>query len=92
MKVKLTGGSMRDIRDDLKERIRVVETQMRGTQGLFEEQVEQLKRQRDSRLAELKIEIDTLHRVMQMEQQRSSSPTTQPQKTVITDMRVRRAM
>jgi hypothetical protein len=84
---------MRDIRDDLKERIRVVETQMRGTQGLFEEQVEQLKRQRDRRLAELKIEIDTLHRVMQREQQRSSSPTAQPQQnTVITDMRVRRAM
>ena len=85
---------MRDIRDDLKERTRVVEMQMRGAQGLFEEQVEQLKRQRDSRLAELKIELDTLRRVMQAEQQRSSSSTSQPQqKTVITDIvRFRRAV
>jgi hypothetical protein len=78
---------MQDIRNDLKERIHELQLQMRGTTGLFEEQVEQLKRQRDNRLAELKIELGAIHKVMQIEQQRVSSPTRQPQQTaVITDI------
>jgi hypothetical protein len=63
-----------------------------GVQGVFEQQVEQLKKQRDSRLEELKIELDTVNRVMQIEQRRYS-PTGQTQQTaVIADMRgLRRA-
>ena len=81
------GGSMRDIQNDLKERLHVVEMQMRGAQGLFEEQVEQLKKQRDGRLAELKLEFDALHRVMHAEAQRSNRPNSQTQqRTVITDI------
>jgi protein subunit release factor B len=83
---------MRDIRDDLMERIQVLELQMSGVQGVFEQQVEQLKEQRDSRLEELKIELDTVNRVMQIEQRRYS-PTKQAHQTVvIADMRgLRRA-
>jgi hypothetical protein len=84
---------MRDIRDELTERIQAVEMQMRSAQGLFEEQVEQLKRQRDSRLAEMKMELDAFQRVMYIEQQRSGSATGSPQNTVITNLsRVRQAM
>jgi hypothetical protein len=82
---------MRDIRDDLKERVHVLEMRMRGAQGLFEEQVEQLKRQRDSTLAELKIKLDAISRVVQIEQQRFSR-ASQPQQTTTDIGRLRRAV
>lgn len=75
---------MRDIHKDLSERVQVVTTQMKGVHGLFEEQVEQLKRHRDGRLAALKSELDVLHRVMQIEH-RSNRPTPQ-QNAVLTGL------
>jgi hypothetical protein len=67
---------MRNIVEDLKERSRLIELQIDGTNGAFEHQVEQLKRERDSRLADLRRELDAVRRLTEYEQRRVDSIPT----------------
>ena len=68
---------MRDIRQELEERVRSLELQMGGTDAWFEQRVEQLKKEieqlkqdRASKIAELKRELQLVDRVLHFEQQR----------------------
>ena len=68
---------MRDIREDLEERLRTIELQLGGTNTWFDQRIEQVKKEleqikteRDSKLAELKRELEVINRVLQFEQQR----------------------
>ena len=68
---------MRDIRQELEERVRSLELQMGGTDTWFEQRVEQLKKEieqlkqdRDTKLADLKRELQLVNRVLHFEQQR----------------------
>jgi hypothetical protein len=65
---------MRDIRQELEERVRTLELQMGGTNAWFEQRVEQLKKEieqlkqdRHSKIAELKRELQLVDRVLHFE-------------------------
>jgi hypothetical protein len=61
---------MRDIRQDLEERLRNLELQIGGTNAWFDQRVEQLKKERDVKLAELNSEVDAVNKVLNLERQR----------------------
>jgi hypothetical protein len=73
---------MRDIRGDLQERANLLEQQINAAKNHFEKLVEQLKREHESRLRDLKAELDTVNSVMEIEHQRlrsaASVPKSQP--------------
>jgi hypothetical protein len=69
---------MRDIRGDLQERANLLEQQINAAKDHFVKLVEQLKREHESRLRDLKAELDTVNRVMEIEQQRLRSATSVP--------------
>ena len=66
---------MRNIVEDLKERSGLIELQIDGTNGAFEQQIEQLKRERDSRLADLRRELDAVRTLIEYEQRRVGTIT-----------------
>ena len=66
---------MRDIREELEERVRALELQIGGINAFFDQQVERLKKERDSKLTELKSEIEAVSRVLNFERQRAGQPT-----------------
>jgi chromosome segregation ATPase len=72
---------MRDIRGDLQERANMFEQQINAAQDQFEKLIDQLKREKDSRLADLKAELDAVNRVIEIEHRRSATsvPKSQPQ-------------
>jgi hypothetical protein len=61
---------MRDIRDDLRERAAMLEEQVKSAQAQFEKYLEQLKRDHDNRLKDLKSELDAVKVLMNIEQRR----------------------
>ena len=69
---------MRDIRGDLQERAKFFEQQMNAAQGQFEKQVEQMKREKDSRLAGFRAELNAVRSVLDIEQRRLSSAAAVP--------------
>lgn len=69
---------MRDIRGDLQERASLVEQQINVAHDQFEKLIEQLKREHDSRAIGLKAELDTVNRVIEIEQRRLGSATSAP--------------
>ena len=69
---------MRDIREELEERVRALELQIGGINAFFDQQVERLKKERDSRLTELKNEVEAVSRVLNFEQHRAGQPAPQP--------------
>jgi hypothetical protein len=74
---------MRDISGDLQERANLLGQQINAAQGQFEQLIEQLKKEQDSRRDDLKSGLETLNKVLQIEHRRlgspSSAPKTQPQ-------------
>ena len=74
---------MRDIRGDLQERANMFEQQTKAAQDQFEKLIDQLKREKDSRLADLKAELQAVNRVLEIEHRRlrgaTSVPKSQPQ-------------
>ena len=58
---------MRDITNDLEERAQAINDQIQGAYGWFEKMVQQLERQRDQQVAELKEVHATLTRLMHFE-------------------------
>jgi hypothetical protein len=77
---------MRDIRGDLQDRASLLEEQINAHEAETERLIEQLKREHDSRLEDLKAELEAVARLMEVELRRLSSapaaPTMQTQEPV----------
>jgi len=58
---------MRDIRTDLQDRAKMLEEQIGAAQSQFHTFIEQLRREHQSKLNDLKSDFGTLQRVMKME-------------------------
>ena len=69
---------MRDIRGDLQERANMSEQQINAAQQQFEKLIDQLKREKDGRLADLMAELDAVNRVLEIEHRRLRSATSVP--------------
>ena len=76
---------MRDIRGDLQDRASLLEDQINAHEAEFEKLIEQLKREHDSKLEDLKAELEAVTRLMEVELRRLSSaaaPTVQTREPV----------
>ena len=69
---------MRDIRGDLQDRASLLEDQINAHEAEFEKLIEQLKREHDSRLEDLKAELEAVTRLMEVELRRLSSAPVAP--------------
>ena len=69
---------MRDIRGELQERASLCEEQINAHEAEFEKHIEQLKREHDSRLEDLKAEREVVTRLMEIELRRFSSAPEAP--------------
>ena len=85
---------MRDIRGELQERASLFEEQINAHEAGFEKHIEQLKREHDSRLEDLKAELEAVTRLMEIELRRFGSapaaPTVQTREPAT--MRINRAV
>jgi hypothetical protein len=61
---------MRDIRGDLQDRAALLEEQINAHESQFDKLIEQLKREHDSRLEDLKTELEAVTRLMELELRR----------------------
>ncbi len=59
---------MRDIRSDLQERATLVSEQIKTTNAQFEKTIEQLRNERDARVADLKSGLESIAKFMEFEQ------------------------
>ena len=64
---------MRDIRDDLHERVNSLAGQIKLAQGEFDKLIEQLKLEHDSKLHKLKSDLNAVHMVTGTEDRRLGS-------------------
>ena len=70
---------MRDIHGDLQERATLFEQQINAAQAEFENLIERLKREQDSRLDDFKAELEAVNRVMEIEHRRLRTSAPKPQ-------------
>lgn len=71
---------MRDIRSDLQERAGVIGEQIKAAQAHFEKFVEQIKGEHNTRINDLRSELDAVNTLMGIEHRRHGSPPkAQPQ-------------
>jgi hypothetical protein len=61
---------MRDIRGDLQDRAALLEEQINAHQAQFDKLIDQLKREHDARLEEIKSELEAVNRLMEVELRR----------------------
>jgi hypothetical protein len=64
---------MRDIRNDLQERVRLIEDQISSSYAQFEKMIEQLQSEREARVSELKSELSALGKLMEVEHRRMAN-------------------
>jgi hypothetical protein len=64
---------MRDIRNDLQERVRLIEDQISNSYAQFEKMIEQLQSEREARVSELKAELSALGKLMEVEHRRMAN-------------------
>ncbi len=64
---------MRDIRGDLQDRASLLEDKINAHEAEFEKLIEQFKREHDSKLEDLKAELEAVTRLMEVELRRLSS-------------------
>lgn len=69
---------MRDIRGDLRERANLLEEQIKAAQAQFEKHVEQLKGEHDSRLKDLKSELEAVNALLGIEHRRHGGAPSAP--------------
>jgi hypothetical protein len=81
---------MRDIRGDLQERANLLEQQINAAQAEFEKLIEQLKREQNSRLDDLKAELEAVNRVMEIEHRRATSAPKPQQPQPLANFLVRK--
>jgi len=70
---------MRDIRGDLQDRANLLEEQISAHEAQFDKLIDQLKREHDQRLEDLKIEIDAVNRLLDLELRRVETAPPQTQ-------------
>ena len=80
---------MRDITSDLEERAQAINEQIQGAYGWFERMVQQLERQRDEQISELKEVHATLNKLIQFENASINNvvPLENPQASLIERIR-----
>ena len=61
---------MRDIRGDLQDRAALLDEQINAHEAQFDKLIEQLKREHDTRLDDLKTELEAVNRLMELELRR----------------------
>jgi hypothetical protein len=64
---------MRDIREDLQERVELVKQQLNAEQNRFEKMLKQLSSEQDSKVRYVKAELETVRRVIEIEHRRLGS-------------------
>ncbi len=64
---------MRDIREDLQERIELVKQQINAEQNRFEKLLKQSSSEQDSKVRYVKAELETVKRVIEIEHRRLGS-------------------
>ena len=64
---------MRDIREDLQERLELVKQQINAEQNRFEKLLKQLSSEQDSKVRYVKAELETVKRVNEIEHRRLGS-------------------
>jgi hypothetical protein len=64
---------MRDIREDLQERVELVKQQLNAEQNRFERLLQQLSSEQDSKVRYVKAELETVRRVIEIEHRRLGS-------------------
>src|SRR3990170_8532656 len=69
---------MRDIRGDLQDRAGLLEEQISAHEAQFEKLIDQLKREHESRLEDLKAELEAVNRLIEVELRRLDSPPPAP--------------
>ena len=67
---------MRDIREDLQERVDLVKQQINAEQNRFEKLLKQLSSEQDSKVRYVKAELETVKRVIEIEHRRLGSTTS----------------
>lgn len=64
---------MRDIREDLQERVELVKQQINAEQNRFEKLLKQLSSEQDSKVRYVKAELETVKSVIEIEHRRLGS-------------------
>jgi hypothetical protein len=64
---------MRDIREDLQERLELVKQQINAEQNRFEKLLKQSSSEQDSKVRYVKAELETVKRVIEIEHRRLGS-------------------
>ena len=67
---------MRDIREDLQERVDLVKQQINAKQNQFEKLLKQLSSEQDSKVRYVKAELETVKRIIEIEHRRLGSTTS----------------
>jgi hypothetical protein len=87
---KNEGQAMRDIRGDLQDRANLLEEQISAHETQFDKLIEQLRREHDQRLEDLKTELEAVNRLLELELRRletapaaPSAPAREPAHQVI---------
>jgi len=68
---------MRDIRGDLQDRAALLDEQINAHEAQFDKLIEQLKREHDTRLDDLKTELEAVNRLMELELRRIDTAPAQ---------------
>jgi hypothetical protein len=68
---------MRDIRGDLQDRAALLGEQINAQEAQFDQLIEQLKREHDTRLEDFRAELDAVNRLMELELRRIESAPSQ---------------
>lgn len=69
---------MRDIRGDLQDRAALLEEQINAHEAQFDKLIDQLKREHDQRLEDLKTELEAVNRLMELELRRVETAPAAP--------------
>lgn len=69
---------MRDIRGDLQDRANLLEEQINAHEAQFDKLIDQLKREHDGRLEDLKTELEAVNRLLELELRRLEAAPPQP--------------
>ncbi|MFO7478854.1 MAG: hypothetical protein R6X03_11035 [Methyloceanibacter sp.] len=69
---------MRDIRGDLQDRANLLEEQINAHEAQFDKLIDQLKREHDQRLDDLKTEFEAVNRLLELELRRLETSPPQP--------------
>ncbi len=73
---------MRDIRGDLQDRATLVEERIKAQEAQFENLIEQLKKEQDTRLTDLRGELEAVNRLMELECRRFEAAAAAGQRAI----------